>query len=315
MGMRIGGGRRAARPAIAGLVVVAVTGLNGASPAPAQEPSTPAQVRLAAPVDCLRNPGCGAGLRRVYGVDVTSVFSPLTTADTGIAALDDGLAEVAVAFSSDPQLSRPDIRSLRDDRGMIGSDHVVPVVRRRTLRRLGPRRAAELRRRINRASALIDTLALRRMNQQMADGRLAQPVGGEFVSANGLGDTGRRGGGRLVRVGYQDFAENAVLAHLYAEALRAGGFRARVVSVGGLRGEGLAALRRGRVDLVPEYAGSLRRHLGGRSLARAARARGLQPLRQAPGENRNVFAMRVDDAARLGITKLSDLRRYWPPAR
>ena len=44
----------------------------------------------------------------------------LTVADAGIQALDDGIAEVAVAFSSDPALSRPDIKVLRDDKRMIG---------------------------------------------------------------------------------------------------------------------------------------------------------------------------------------------------
>src|SRR3954447_26736210 len=87
-------------------------------------------VRLAAPTDCLVNAGCGAGLKSAYGLDVSSVFVPLTVADSGVNALDDGLAEVAVAFSSNPQLSRPDIVTLRDDRHMIYADHVVPVVRR-----------------------------------------------------------------------------------------------------------------------------------------------------------------------------------------
>jgi hypothetical protein len=34
-------------------------------------------------------------------------------------------------------------------------------------------------------------------------------------------------------------------------------------------------------------------------------------LRFAPGENRNVFVMKRDVAATLGVTKLSDLQRFW----
>src|SRR4051794_25033855 len=126
--------------------------------------AVPAQaqgVRLAAPSDCLVNAGCGVGLKSVYGLDVASAFVSLTVADAGVSALDDGLAEVAVAFSSNPQLSRPDIVTLRDDRGMISDDHIVPIVRSKVLRRYG----RALRRRFNAASALLSTLELRGLNQ------------------------------------------------------------------------------------------------------------------------------------------------------
>ena len=72
-----------------------------------------------------------------------SALVPLTVADAGIAALDDGQAEVAVAFSSNPAVSRPDIVTLRDDRPMIYPDRVVPVVRSGLLRALRPARARE----------------------------------------------------------------------------------------------------------------------------------------------------------------------------
>ncbi len=60
-----------------------------APPAAAQAP------RLAAPSDCPANPNCIPGLKRVYGIDATPQFVPLTVADAGIQALDNGVAEVA----------------------------------------------------------------------------------------------------------------------------------------------------------------------------------------------------------------------------
>ena len=135
-----------------------------------------------------------------------------------------GVAEVAVAFSSNPQLSRPDILTLRDDKRMISDDHVVPVVRRRPLRRYG----RPLRRRLNAASALLSTLELRGLNQQVIDGRLPEAVGGEFADANGLGGPARRRAGPRIRIGFQSFDENETLAHLYAAALRGAGFRVSV---------------------------------------------------------------------------------------
>src|SRR5215218_8520270 len=96
------------------------------------------RVRLAAPASCPENVNCIPGLKRVYRVDPSAFYVPLKVADAGLQALDDGLAEVAVAFTSDPQLSRPDILTLRDDKRMISTDHVVPIVRSSTLRRYGP---------------------------------------------------------------------------------------------------------------------------------------------------------------------------------
>ena len=69
-----------------------------------------------------------------------------------MSALDDGLAEVAVAFSSNPQLSR---------------------------------RTSSRRRRLNATSRLLSTFELRGLNQQVIDGRLAEAVGGEFAEDDG----------------------------------------------------------------------------------------------------------------------------------
>jgi glycine betaine/choline ABC-type transport system substrate-binding protein len=289
-----------------------------ASPASAQE-----TVRLAAPADCLTNPGCGPPLVSVYRLDVTSVLVPLEVADAGIQALDDGVGEVAVAFSSNPQVSRPDVLTLDDDRGMLRSDRIVPTVRSSVLRAY-PRNGRDIRRRLNAASQVLTTLALRDLNQQVIDGRLPEAVGGEFIDANGLGGSAKRRAGPRIVIGFQDFDENETLAYMYAEALRAGGYRVRVRSVGGLRPQAVRLLRRGDIGMYPAYSGSLMSFLGKRpdddrrlprALRRALRSKAhARPLRLAPGENRNVFVMKTDTAARLGVAKISDLAKYWPPS-
>src|SRR3954462_3853254 len=147
-----------------GRAVLVVAAL--AAPARAQD----APPRLAAPADCPTNPNCAPGIKRIYAADATAHLVKLPDPDSGIQALDDGLAEVAVAFSSNPALSRPDIVTLRDDKRMIGPDRVVPIVRTALLDRYG----AALKRRLNDASRLLDTLALRGLNQQVIDGRLPE---------------------------------------------------------------------------------------------------------------------------------------------
>jgi glycine betaine/choline ABC-type transport system substrate-binding protein len=296
--------------ALAGLVVCLF-----AAPAQAQE------VRLAAPTDCFVNPGCGVGLKSVYGLDARSAFVPLTVSDAGIGALDDGLAEVAVAFSSNPAVSRPDIVTLRDDKGMVYPDRVVPVVRRRLLRAYGTRGGAAVRSALNAASAALSTLALRGLNQAVIDGRLPEAVGGEFVDANGLSLAPARRRGPRIDIGFMDFAENETLAYMYGEALRGAGFRVRVRSVGGLRPEAVSLLRRDVIDVYPAYDGSLLRYLVGTSPARlrAGLKRTLAridavPMRRSRAQDRNVFVMKTTTAAQLQITKLSDLGRYWQTA-
>jgi subtilisin family serine protease len=289
------------RTLIAAMVVMAVF----ARPAVAQIP----QVRLAAGEDCAANVNCIDGFKRVYRLDPTSVFTPLAVADAGVQALDDGIAEVAVAFSSNPQLSRPDILTLRDDQLMISADHVVPIVRAGLLRRYG----RPLRRRLNAASALLSTLELRGLNQQVLDGRMPEAVGGEFADSNGLGGPSPRRRGPRVRVGYQAFDENQTLAHFYAQALRGAGFRVRVKATG-LRPATVRAMRRDRIDLWPGYSGSLRGYLGGSTLRGATAKIGARPLRLSPAQDRNGFAMKRDVAVALGVSKLSDLARYWPAA-
>ena len=113
-------------------------------------------VRLAASLNSPRNVNCIPGLERAYGMDPTPFYVPRQVADAGVQALDDGVAEVAVVFSSNPQLSRPDILALRDDKGMLTADHIVPVVRRSLARRYG----RPLRRRLERGfGAALDARA------------------------------------------------------------------------------------------------------------------------------------------------------------
>src|SRR4051794_33004321 len=193
-----------------------------AAPAQAQ------QVRLAASRACPVTPACIPGLKSVYGLDPTSLLVPLAVAGTGISALDDGIAEVGIAFSSNPQVSRPDVLSLRDDRHMLFPDRVVPVVRKRMLRAYGASDRAAIRRRLDTASSALTTLLLRGLNQAVIDGRLPEAVGGEFIDTNGLAGTPRRRHGPRIVIGFQDFAENETLAQVYGEALRSAGFNVRV---------------------------------------------------------------------------------------
>ena len=278
----------------------------------------PPQVRLAASANCPANPGCNLGLKRIYKLDAAGSLVTVPAGE-GIGALDDGSAEVGIAFSTNPGISRPDILSLTDDRHMIGTDNIVPVARKASLARLGKGAV----RRLDAASRLLTTLKLRALNQQVIDGARPAAVGAGFIKANGLSGSGKiRKRTRLV-VGFMDFPEDEILANVYAQALREGGYDARVRPIGGLRPEAIAAIKSHSIDMYPAYARSLADELTGKQLlaadirpqlVRALAKIGARATRFAPGSDQNVFVVKRDTASALGITKISDLARYWPAA-
>jgi glycine betaine/choline ABC-type transport system substrate-binding protein len=280
---------------------------------------------LAAPGDCLTNPGCAPGLKRTYGVDVSSVLRPLDAAGAGVEALDQGLAQVAVVFSTNPEIARSDLLVLRDDKGMIGPENLVPVIRRGTLRALGPRRAREARRRLAAVSQVLTTGRLQDLNLALADGRDPEAVAGEFL------ETFRIAGGRppargpRIVIGHQDFDEQEIVASLYARALRAAGLRASAQRVGAT-GKLLERLRANRIQAFVAYTSTLLQTLepGARpsragtaaALRRAVTRRlGARALEPAPGQNANAFVMKREAARAYGVRRLSDLTRRWPVAR
>jgi osmoprotectant transport system substrate-binding protein len=128
-----------------------------------------------------------------------------------------------------------------------------------------------------------------------------------------------------VVIGAYDFPEGQIMAHLYAGVLRAAGQRATIVTVDS-REEMGPKLRSGKVQLVPEYLGSLAEYLnanengadaaaiGSNSRARTLkRARalaeevGLSVLAPSRAQNVNAFAVTSAFAAANGLTTLSDL--------
>jgi osmoprotectant transport system substrate-binding protein len=84
--------------------------------------------RFGGPQDCPTNPFCLDGLKTRYDVDLTGNFTafdfggPLTKT-----ALENGDVDVALLFSTDGAIAENDWVVLKDDKGMINADNVVPV--------------------------------------------------------------------------------------------------------------------------------------------------------------------------------------------
>lgn len=128
-----------------------------------------------------------------------------------------------------------------------------------------------------------------------------------------------------ILVGAFDFGESEVLAHIYAGALEAQGYPVHVLERVASREIMEPALEQGRVDLVPEYQGTLLRFLspdvaagsvdrnGDRperersALADLLEERGMVAADPSPASNSNVIVVTQETAISLGLRDISDL--------
>lgn len=123
-----------------------------------------------------------------------------------------------------------------------------------------------------------------------------------------------------IRVGAFDFTESILLAHIYAGALRAEGYRVEGPTALGSRETVTPALLEGRIDLYPGYAASDLEFLnGGAGEASSDIGSTLQRLRErlevhgstaldaSPVVDTNAFAVTRATAQRHGLQTISDL--------
>jgi len=120
-----------------------------------------------------------------------------------------------------------------------------------------------------------------------------------------------------VRVGSKKFTESVILGELVARLARSSG--ARAVHQRELGGTTVLweALRRGELDVYPEYTGTLRQELlSGRNLRddaalrEALAAEGLGMSAPLGFNNTYALGMKEAEAERLGIRRISDLRAH-----
>lgn len=112
------------------------------------------------PPECAERPFCLLGLQSVYGLEfkeqrVLDAAGPAT-----IGALEGGEIDVALLFTTTPQVEAKGFVLLADDRGLQPADNVVPVVRNDKAERYGDRLTAAL----DGVSAALTTDELRELN-------------------------------------------------------------------------------------------------------------------------------------------------------
>jgi osmoprotectant transport system substrate-binding protein len=96
------------------------------------------RLTIGGPAECPSRQYCLVGLRTVYGLRFAK-FLPFDTEQQRVAALQDGVADVVVLFTTDGYLATGDFVLLADDRQLQPAENVVPVVAAKTVARYGTR--------------------------------------------------------------------------------------------------------------------------------------------------------------------------------
>jgi osmoprotectant transport system substrate-binding protein len=206
---------------------------------------------LGGPPECPQRPFCILGLRDTYGV----VFGSFKALDTGgpltVAALKSGTIDVALLFSTSSVISENGWVVLEDDKHLQQADDIAPVVRSDVVN-------DEITGLLNAISAKLTTDNITALNKQVEiDKDDAADVAAGFLSDQGLLPGGGDGAGTTITVGVSAaFAENQIVAEMYAQVLEAAGYTVKRQLDLASREVSDKALQSGDIDIKPEYIGS-----------------------------------------------------------
>ncbi len=119
-----------------------------------------ARLRLGGPPECPERFYCLGGLRDVYGLRFRA-FVPIAGQAHVHRALEDGVVDVGVLFTTDGALAGGDLVLLADDRGLQPAENLAPMVRADVLE--GPR-GERVARALDEVSSRLTTANLRFLN-------------------------------------------------------------------------------------------------------------------------------------------------------
>jgi osmoprotectant transport system substrate-binding protein len=120
------------------------------------------------PAECLARPLCMIGLEEVYGLSFDAFESLDAGGPATVAALAGGEVQVALLFTTNPQIGIKRFVVLEDDRSLQPPENVVPVLRDERAARLSPAAVAA----VDAVTQRLTDAALRRLNGSVEIGGL-----------------------------------------------------------------------------------------------------------------------------------------------
>jgi osmoprotectant transport system substrate-binding protein len=183
---------------------------------------------------------------KIVGGLKLDVGGPLT-----VAALDSGAIDVGLLFSTSSVINANGWVVLEDDKHLQQADNIAPVVREDVVN-------DEITGLLNAISAALTSDNITDLNKQVEiDKKDAADVAGAFLDEQGLLPDGGDGAGTTITVGVSGaFAENQIVAEMYAQVLEAAGYTVERQLDLASREISDKALQQGDIDIKPEYLGS-----------------------------------------------------------
>jgi glycine betaine/choline ABC-type transport system substrate-binding protein len=278
--------------------------------------SVASQLTLGGPPECPERPFCIPGLRDTYGVEFGN-FQPL---DVGgpltVEALRGGDIDVALLFSTASVIADEGWVVLEDDEALQAAENITPVVRTEVL-------DDTITERLNAISAALTTENITELNGRVEiDEEDPADVAADFLDSEGL--LGGASGSGEVTVGGVAFAENQIVAEMYAQSLEDAGYTVDRQLTLESREVLQPAIESGEIDIAPEYLASLLLFLDpdaaatgdpeeNRSLVEPLLEEGGQTLLDsAEANDTNAFVVTQETADQYDLTTMSDLAQ---PAR
>ena len=269
------------------------------------------QLTLGGPPECPERPFCIPGLRDTYGVE----FGEFVPLDIGgpltVEALRNGDIDVGLLFSTNSVIAQEGWVLLEDDKGLQDAENITPVVRTEVL-------DPTIEERLNAIGAALTTESMTDLNSGVeVDGEDPADVAADFLQQEGL--LGGATGSGEVTVGAVAFAENQILAEMYAQSLEDAGYTVDRQLTLESREVLQPAIQEGEIDMAPEYLSSLYLFLDpeGTSSGDPEEVRSLlEPLVQdagqtllesSPAQDQNAFVVTGETAEQYGLNKVSDL--------
>lgn len=270
-----------------------------------------AQMTLGGPPECPKRPFCIPGLKETYGIEFQK-FQPL---DIGgpqtVNALAKGRIDVGLLFSTSSAIVANDFVMLEDDQELQTAENITPVVSQKAM-------DPAIEGALTQVSGALDTETMTELNGRVElDQEDPKDVAADFIQQQGL-EAEEQGSGK-VTVGAVAFAENQIVAEMYAEMLRRAGFDVNTQTDLRSREILYPALKSGEVDIAPEYLGSLLLYLDSdaaasgdpeqnRSLLEPLLEKdGLALLESSAANDTNAFVVTEDTADQYGLQQMSDL--------
>lgn len=271
------------------------------------------QLTLGGPPECPERPFCIPGLEETYGVEFgeflpLDVGGPLT-----VEALRNGDIDVALLFSTSSVIGDEGWVVLEDDKSLQTAENITPVVRTEVL-------DDTITERLNAISAALTTENITALNGRVEiDGEDPADVAADFLQQEGLLGGEPRVDARELTVGAVAFAENQIVAELYAQSLEDAGYPVDRQTTLESREALQPSLEGGEVDIAPEYLGSLLLFLDPEAAASGDPAENvalLEPLLADAGQtllepseanDTNAFVVTQETADQYGLVNTSDL--------